>query len=86
MPKCQTCGKYFGPNYCVIVNEQNGDLQCVFCYKGKDEIVEVDKSGKEHKVTKQYAEEAYRRYIKELYNSRKVQDLIKPKSNIIKPY
>ena len=91
MPKCETCSGYFGPNFTVIVNEAKRDHQCVFCYLGKDEItVEDEKTKTETKVTKEDARQKYARYINELYNSRKVQDLINPDpnsgSNIIKPY
>ena len=90
MPKCETCSGFYGPNFTVIVNEAKGDHQCVFCYLGKDEItVEDEKTGREVKVTKADARQKYARYISELYNSRKVQELINPEaesgSNIIKP-
>lgn len=88
MPKCQTCSGLYGPNFTVLVNEANGDHQCVFCYLGKDSItVESDKGGDPVKVTKEDARRKYVRYLEDIYRSEKVQNLVSPssKSNIIKP-
>ncbi len=86
MPKCQTCTKYFPSKLTIIVNEALEHHQCVFCKAGKDYVTIIDeKTGKEEKLTKQYVIDEYQKFIKDVYNSRKVQDLIKP-SRIIKPY
>lgn len=88
MPKCVTCGTLLGPNFCIIVNESTDERQCVFCHLGKDEItVESDKTGESRKIKKHEAAENYRIYLKKLYESEKVQEIINPgnKSNIIKP-
>lgn len=85
MPQCVTCNKFLGPNYCIIVNENTDEKQCVFCHLEKDEITIEDNSGSERKITKQEAMNKYQEYLKKMYHSEKVQDLVKPKSNIIKP-
>lgn len=87
MPQCVTCRKFLGPNYCIIVNENTDEKQCVFCYTGKDEITLEDDSGGERKITKQEAMKKYQDYLKKMYHSEKVQNLVNPaaKSNIIKP-
>ncbi|MFW6002550.1 MAG: hypothetical protein ACOCQD_04350 [archaeon] len=88
MPRCQTCTNYFPPKLTVVMNEALGDHQCVFCKAGKEHLTIVDeKTGKEDVITKAHIIEEYQKYIKELYNSRKIQNIINPdsKSNIIKP-
>ena len=85
MPQCKTCNKFFGPNFSVIVNESNNDMQCAFCYLQKDEITVETEDGREEVVTKERANKEYMQYLKKLYKSDRVQDVINPKSNIIKP-
>lgn len=87
MPKCQTCTKFLGPNYCIIVNESTDEKQCVFCYLGKNEITVEDDNGNQRKITKEETMRKYQEYLKELYYSEKVQKVVNPqaKSNIIKP-
>lgn len=88
MPKCQTCTKFLGPNFCIIINEETDEKQCVFCYLEKDEITIENDDGSERKITKEEAMRKYQEYLKDLYHSEKVQEIVNPesKSNIIKPY
>jgi len=88
MPRCQTCTNFFPPKLTIVVDEALGDHQCMFCKADKDYLTIVDeKTGKEEVLTKSHAIEEYKKYIKELYKSEKVQNVINPgsKSNIIKP-
>jgi len=85
MPKCATCGQFFGPNFCIVANENSKEFQCVFCYLGKNEITVETKDGQEKKVTKKDANKEYMKYLKKLHNNKNVQEIVNPKSNIIKP-
>ena len=70
----------------LIVNEETEELQCVFCKIGKPVITIVDKkTKKETKLKKEDAIKDYKIYINKLYEKPNVQNLIKPKGNIIMP-
>ncbi len=76
MPRCQTCDKYFHPDFSVLMepgNEENTDCKCVFCYTEKNEITVAGLDGKpDYTVTKAEAVENYRIYISKLKNDPKV--------------
>ena len=77
MPKCVKCEKYFHPDMSVVVDEVTNACKCVFCYTDKDEImVENEDGSPSYKVTKAEAIENYRRYIKDLKDSDKVQKVM----------
>ena len=78
MPKCVKCDKYFHPDFCVVVNEEDKACKCVFCYTEKKAItVEDEKTGRvDKKVTKVQAEDEYRRYVQDLRYSDGVAEIL----------
>ena len=78
MPKCVKCDKYFHPDYCVVVNEEDKACKCVFCYTEKKTVTVEDKeTGQTDKVlTKTEAEDAYKRYIQDLRYDEKILEVL----------
>ncbi|MFW6007944.1 MAG: hypothetical protein ACOCP8_01655 [archaeon] len=87
MGQCVTCNKFLGPNYCITVNEDTDEKQCVFCYLEKDEITVEDDNGNQKKLKKEEAVKKYREFLNKIKRSDRVQNILKDnnESNIIKP-
>lgn len=90
MPRCQTCNNFFPPKLTIVVDSGLNHHQCVFCEAEKDHVTIVDeKTGKEERLTKGHAIEEYKKYIKKIAESDRVQQLVgggSSGSRIIKPY
>ena len=77
MPRCCNCDKFFHPDWCVVVNEDDNVCKCVFCHTGKDKVTLTDEDGKpDYKITKFQAIENYKRYIQDLKESKKIQKIM----------
>lgn len=77
MPKCVKCDKFFHPDFSVVIDEETNACKCVFCYTDKPSITVENEDGTEpYTVTKVQAEENYRRYIKDLKESEKIQKVL----------
>ncbi len=77
MPKCVKCLDYFHPDMCVVVDEKDMACRCVFCHIEKQEItVENEDGSPSHTVTKKEAIYNYKKYIQDLKESDKVQNIL----------
>ena len=76
-PRCVKCQGYFHPDYSVIVDEFTNACKCVFCYTEKKEVTIADEDGKpDYIITKQEAQERYKRYIQDLKESDKIAKIL----------
>ena len=78
MPKCVKCDKFFHPDFCVLVPNDDKACKCVFCHIEKKVVtIEDEETGKPVKtVTKKEAVEEYRRYVHDLRYSDKIVDAL----------
>lgn len=80
MPKCVQCELTFPPNYCVDVGEgEEVAAKCVYCHTGKNEVTVVleEEGNREVKMTKKDCVEKYARFLKKVYQSKNIQDILK---------
>jgi len=86
MGQCITCNQFIPPKLLVVVNEDTGALQCVFCNTGQDYVTVVnDKTKEEEKIWKSDIVKKYELYLKEISKKGNVKNLVSPDSNIIMP-
>ena len=87
MGKCVQCEGMFPPHFMVDLEKKKDPPQkCAYCYLDKKEVTMVnDETGKEEKVSKKEAIKRYNIFLKRLYETKNIQDVLqKQKSQHIK--
>jgi len=80
MGQCNVCRDFLHPDYCMEMEE--GIYKCVYCYLDKDTItIEDTETGETIPVSKQVAKENYKKFVKKIYKSKGVQELVSPKGD-----
>jgi len=78
MGKCVQCEGFFPPHFMIDMEKiENPPQKCAYCYLDKSEVTMVnDDTGKEEKVSKKEAQKKYQIFLKRLYESKNVQEVI----------
>lgn len=78
MGKCVQCEGFFPPHFMIDMEKMEDSPQkCAYCYLDKSEVTMVnDDSGKEEKVSKKEAQKRYKIFLKRLYESKNIQDVL----------
>lgn len=73
MARCAKCFQYFPPNFMREIPEsKEGDLQCIFCMVGKDELTYDTDKGKTGTYTKKQCVEDYKIFLKKIKEKPKI--------------
>ena len=83
MGKCVQCEDMFPPHFMIDMEEtQDPPQKCAYCYLDKKEVTMVnDETGREEKVTKKDAVKRYEIFLKKLYQSKNIQDVLQQQNN-----
>jgi hypothetical protein len=78
MGKCVQCEEMFPPHFMVDLEEKKDPPQkCAYCYLDKKEVTMVnEETGKEEKVSKKEAINRYNIFLKRLYETKNIQDVL----------
>jgi len=78
MGKCVQCEGFFPPHFMIDMEKREDPPQkCAYCYLDKSEVTMVnDDTGKEEKVSKKEAQKRYKIFLKRLYESKNIQDVL----------
>jgi len=64
------CYEFYPPQYMrEIEGAESGDLQCVFCKRGKDYVMLVKEGSSDEKYTKKQCIRDYKMFLKKLKES-----------------
>ena len=86
MGKCVQCNDMFPPHFMVDIEDEKADpknppQKCAFCYLDKKEVTLVfEENGKEEVISKEEAKKRYRIFLKKLYESKNIQDILDRRS------
>lgn len=96
MGKCVQCNEFLPPHFMVDVEKKEGETidpknppqKCAYCHldkKAGDSLTMVnDETGLEEKITKKEAVKRYKTFIKRLYQSKNIQDVLNQQIPTIK--
>ena len=78
MGKCVQCEGFFPPHFMIDMEKiENPPQKCAYCHLDKSEVTMVnDDTGKEEKVSKKEAQKRYKIFLKRLYESKNIQDVL----------
>jgi hypothetical protein len=78
MGRCVQCEGFFPPHFMIDMElKKDPPQKCAYCYLDKSEVTMVnDDTGKEEKVSKKEAQKKYQIFLKRLYESKNVQEVI----------
>jgi len=93
MGKCVQCEDFFPPHFMVDVEPKEGEtidpknppMKCAYCHLDKKIVTMVnDETGLEEKITKKEAVKRYKIFLKKLYQSKNIQEVLNKQIPTIK--